>query len=154
MFIIKRLPEFDEWFEGLRDRMTSIRLGVRLDKVQRGNLGDVKPVGDGVFEMREFFGPGWRMYYVQHGAVLIVMLGGGDKSREAQINSSWRAITRIGRSAALLFLQITRYLLQKAPCIPSQFERRASTRINLRFPSQASDIATAKKLAATLVFKE
>ena len=188
MFIIKRLPEFDEWFEGLRDRITSICLGVRLDKLQRGilgkrgsihrgarslelgglrrwfsckyldiccinrlaahpnssaahpreliraSLGDVKPVGDGVFEMREFFGPGWRMYYVQHGAVLIVMLGGGDKSREAQINSSWRAITRIGRSAALLFLQITRYLLQKPPCSPSQFERRASTRINPRSP--------------------
>jgi putative addiction module killer protein len=100
MFTIKRLPEFDEWFDDLRDRMTSIRLGVRLDKAQRGILGDVKPVGDGVFEMREFFGPGWRMYYVQHGAVLIVMLGGGDKS------------------------------------------------------SQASDIAAAKKLAATLVFTE
>jgi putative addiction module killer protein len=64
MFTIKRLPEFDEWFDGLRDRTTSIRLGVRLDKVQRGILGDVTPVGDGVFEMREFFGPGWRMYYV------------------------------------------------------------------------------------------
>jgi putative addiction module killer protein len=83
MFTIKRLPEFDAWFEGLRDRMTRIRLGVRLDKLQRGILGDVKPVGDGVFEMREFFGPGWRMYYVQHGAVLIVMLGGGDKSSQA-----------------------------------------------------------------------
>ncbi len=82
MFTIKRLPEFDEWFEGLRDRTTSIRLGVRLDKAQRGILGDVKSVGDGVFEMREFFGPGWRMYYVQHGTVLIVMLGGGDKSSQ------------------------------------------------------------------------
>ena len=100
MFTIKRLSEFDDWFENLRDRMTCIRLGVRLDKLQRGILGDVKSVGDGVFEMREFFGPGWRMYYVQHGAVLIVMLGGGDKS------------------------------------------------------SQASDIAAAKKLATSLVFKE
>ena len=100
MFIIKRLPEFDAWFDGLRDRTTSIRLAVRLDKVQRGLLGDVGPVGDGVFEMREFFGPGWRMYYVQHGAVVIVMLGGGDKS------------------------------------------------------SQTSDIAAARKLAASLVFKE
>ncbi len=100
MFTIKRLPEFDEWFDGLRDRTTSIRLGVRLDKVQRGILGDVKPVGDGVFEMREFFGPGWRMYYVLHGAILIVMLGGGDKS------------------------------------------------------SQTSDIAAAKTLATTLIFKE
>ena len=100
VFIIKRLPQFDAWFDGLRDRTTSIRLAVRLDKVQRGILGDVRPVGDGVFEMREFFGPGWRMYYVQHGAVLIVMLGGGDKS------------------------------------------------------SQTSDIAAARKLAASLVFKE
>ena len=55
----------------------------RLEKAQKGNLGDVKPVGEGVFEMREHFGPGWRMYYVQHGAVLIVMLGGGEKSTQA-----------------------------------------------------------------------
>lgn len=82
MVTIKRLPEFDEWFDGLRDRTTRIRLAVRLDKVQRGILGDVKPVGDGIYEMREFFGPGWRMYYVQQGAVLIVMLGGGDKSSQ------------------------------------------------------------------------
>ena len=83
MITVKRLPEFDAWFEGLRDRETKIRLARRLDKAQRGNLGDVQSVGDGVIEMREFFGPGWRMYYVQHGAVLIVMLGGGDKSSQA-----------------------------------------------------------------------
>ena len=82
MVTIKRLPEFDEWLDSLRDRTTRIRLAVRLDKVQRGILGDVKPVGDGIYEMREFFGPGWRMYYVQQGAVLIVMLGGGDKSSQ------------------------------------------------------------------------
>lgn len=46
-------------------------------------MGDVKPVGEGVWEMREFFGPGWRMYFVQRGAVLIVMLGGGDKLTQA-----------------------------------------------------------------------
>jgi putative addiction module killer protein len=63
--------------------MTRVRLARRLDKAQRGNLGDVKPVGEGVFEMREFFGPGWRMYYVQRGETLIVMLGGGDKSSQA-----------------------------------------------------------------------
>ncbi len=49
----------------------------------QGQFGDVKPVGDGVFEMREHFGPGWRMYYVQHGDVVIVMLGGGDKATQA-----------------------------------------------------------------------
>ena len=84
MFTIKLSPEFDTWFEGLRDRTTRIRLAVRLDKAQRGNLGDVKPVGEGVFEMREHFGPGWRLYYVQHGTVLVVMLGGGDKSSQAR----------------------------------------------------------------------
>lgn len=52
-------------------------------KAQLGNLGDVRPVGEGVFEMREHFGPGWRMYYVQRGEVLIVMLGRGDKSTQA-----------------------------------------------------------------------
>ena len=51
--------------------------------MQSGKLGDVKPVGGGVFEMREHFGPGWRMYYVKRGSVLIVVLGGGDKSSQS-----------------------------------------------------------------------
>lgn len=83
MYSIKPLPEFTAWLNGLKDGMTHRRLARRLEKAQKGNLGDVKPVGDGVFEMREHFGPGWRMYYVQHGAVLIVMLGGGEKSTQA-----------------------------------------------------------------------
>ena len=63
----------------------------RLEKAQRGNVGDVKPVGDGVFEMREFFGPGWRMYYVERGGSLIVMLGGGDKgTQQADISAAKR----------------------------------------------------------------
>ena len=66
--------------------MTRLRLGRRLDKAQRGNLGDVKPVGGGIFEMREHFGPGWRMYYTRRGDTLIVMLGGGAKrSQKADI---------------------------------------------------------------------
>ena len=83
MYTIKRPPEFDEWLGGIKDTMTRIRLGVRLDKAQRGLMGDVKPVGGGVIEMREFFGPGWRMYYVEHKGVLIVMLGGGTKSTQS-----------------------------------------------------------------------
>lgn len=84
MITVKRLPEFDAWLDGLRDRETRIRLARRLDKAQRGILGDIKPVGNGVFEMREFFGPGWRMYFVQRGAVLVVMLGGGDKTSQTR----------------------------------------------------------------------
>lgn len=82
MYSIRQLPEFAAWIGGLKDKPTQIRLARRLDKVQRGILGDVKSVGDGVFEMREHFGPGWRMYYVLRGTVLIVMLGGGDKSTQ------------------------------------------------------------------------
>jgi putative addiction module killer protein len=82
MFLIKRTDEFNDWLSGIRDGMTQRRLVKRLRKVTLGNLGDVTPVGNGVFEMREHFGPGWRMYYIQHGSVLIVMLGGGDKSTQ------------------------------------------------------------------------
>jgi len=86
MFTVKTLPEFDTWLNGLKDRTTRLRLSRRLDKAQRGSLGDVKPVGDGVCEMREHFGPGWRMYYAKRGDTLIVMLGGGDKgSQETDI---------------------------------------------------------------------
>jgi putative addiction module killer protein len=66
----------------IKDAQTRIRLNKRLDKVQRGLLGDVSPVGDGVYEMREFFGSGWRMYYVERDGLLIVMLGGSDKSTQ------------------------------------------------------------------------
>ena len=84
MNTIKRMPEFDRWLVGIRDGMTRIRLAKRLDKAQRGLLGDVAPVGEGVMEMREFFGPGWRMYYVEQNGMLIVMLGGGDKSTQSE----------------------------------------------------------------------
>lgn len=84
MYTVKRMPEFDEWLASLRDSMTRIRLARRLEKVQRGLLGDVAPVGEGVSEMREFFGPSWRMYFVERDGMLIVMLGGGDKSTQSK----------------------------------------------------------------------
>ncbi len=82
MYTVIETDTFQRWVDGLRDMPTRIRLRRRLGKAMRGNLGDVKVVGDGVWEMREFFGPGWRLYYVQRGDVLIVMLGGGDKSSQ------------------------------------------------------------------------
>ena len=82
MFTIKRTDEFNTWLLSLKDGVTHRRLVARLRKASIGNLGDVKPVGGGVFEMREHFGAGWRMYYIQYGAVLILMLGGGDKSTQ------------------------------------------------------------------------
>lgn len=62
MLILKTTPEFDRWLAGIRDRMVVQRLNTRLRKATLGHLGDVKPVGGGVYEMREHFGPGWRMY--------------------------------------------------------------------------------------------
>jgi len=83
VFIVKLTEEFTDWLSGIKDAMTRRRLARRLERAQLGHLGDVKPVGEGVMEMREFFGPGWRMYYIQRGRVVIVMLGGGDKSTQA-----------------------------------------------------------------------
>ncbi|MBM7423849.1 MULTISPECIES: type II toxin-antitoxin system RelE/ParE family toxin [Spongiibacter] len=89
MYTIKRLDEFDDWLNGLKDSTTRLRLSRRLEKASRGLLGDTSSVGDGVFEMREFFGPGWRMYFVERGETLIVMLGGGDKSsQQADIDAA------------------------------------------------------------------
>jgi len=98
VYRVIQLPEFSHWLCGLRDGMTRLRLARRLERVQNGLLGDVVPVGNGVWEMREFFGPGWRMYYMQHGSMLIVMLGGGDKS--TQPSDIARAI-RLSRQISL-----------------------------------------------------
>jgi putative addiction module killer protein len=81
-YTIKQLPQFSDWLKGLKDGMTRQRLIKRLRKASLGNLGDVEPVGDGVFEMREHFGPGWRLYYVVREKTIVIMLGGGDKSTQ------------------------------------------------------------------------
>jgi len=83
MYTVKETPQFQDWLGGIRNLKTRIKLAARLVKARNGNLGDVKPVGDGLYEMREHFGPGWRMYYVKRGRVIIVMLGGGDKSTQS-----------------------------------------------------------------------
>lgn len=82
MFIVNRTEEFSQWLDSLKDKVTKAKLIRRLQKVEHGLLGDVGPVGDGVSEMREHFGPGWRIYYIQRGPVLLLMLGGGDKSSQ------------------------------------------------------------------------
>jgi putative addiction module killer protein len=83
MYQVETTEAFDQWIASVKDSLTRRRLVRRLEKAQQGNLGDVKAVGEGVWEMREFFGPGWRMYYIQQGDVLIVMLGGGDKTSQS-----------------------------------------------------------------------
>ena len=94
MYTVIETDTFRHWVDGLRNMPTRIRLRRRLDKAIRGNLGDVQAVGEGVWEMREFFGPGWRLYYVQRGDVLIVMLGGGDKSSQARDIAAAKALAK------------------------------------------------------------
>lgn len=94
MIEIKTTPDFDAWMNGLRDGLTRLMLAARLRKASFGLLGDVQPVGANVMEMREHFGPGWRMYYVQRGSVLIVMLGGGDKSSQSSDIANAQALAQ------------------------------------------------------------
>ena len=82
MKLIYTTQAFDLWFGSLKDKLAARRIQARIDRAEEGNFGDHKAVGEGVYEMREHFGPGWRMYYIQRGSVLIVMLGGGDKSTQ------------------------------------------------------------------------
>ena len=82
MYTILETDQFSSWLSGLSDSMTRLRLIKRIRKASLGNLGDIKSVGDGIFEMREFFGPGWRMYYTEKNGSIIFMLGGGDKSSQ------------------------------------------------------------------------
>ena len=84
MYTVLETDEFSTWLGGLKEHATRIRLARRLNKARLGNLGDINPVGEGVMEMREFFGPGWRLYYVERAGALVIMLGGGDKSTQAR----------------------------------------------------------------------
>lgn len=82
MYSVIETEEFSEWLAGLKDVTMRLRWIKRLRRASLGQLGDVKPVGDGVWEMRELFGPGWRMYDVHRGDIIVLMLGGGDKSTQ------------------------------------------------------------------------
>jgi putative addiction module killer protein len=82
MIQIQQTEAYANWFSGLRDRIARARIDVRIRRLSLGNAGDVKPVGDGVSELRVDHGPGYRIYFVQRGEVLIVLLAGGDKSTQ------------------------------------------------------------------------
>ena len=78
-----RVP-FGEWLDSLRDRNVRVRIKSRLDRVEQGNLGDFKSVGQGVFELRINYGSGYRLYFGQVGLTIVVILIAGDKSTQEQ----------------------------------------------------------------------
>ena len=75
---------FDKWFSDLKDLQGRARIQARIDRAELGNLGDAKPVREGVVEMRIHVGPGYRVYLTQCGVEIIVLLAGGDKGSQAK----------------------------------------------------------------------
>lgn len=80
MIEVRATPDYDAWFDGLRDTKVRQRVQIRIRRVSLGNFGDVKPVGQGVSELRIPYGPGYRVYFVRRGAV--ILLTGGTKDTQ------------------------------------------------------------------------
>jgi len=89
MFSIKPLPEFTAWLDGLKDSSVRGLVVARIKRLERGLMGDVEPVGEGVSELRIHVGAGWRVYFTQRGGHVVVLLVGG--SKRSQKNDIKRA---------------------------------------------------------------
>jgi putative addiction module killer protein len=84
MIEIRKTEIFAKWIDSLQDIRGRARIQARIERLAMDNPGDVKPVGEGVSEMRIDHGPGYRVYYIQHERTMIILLAGGDKSTQAK----------------------------------------------------------------------
>jgi len=84
MIEIRETEIYSRWFKSLRDRQSKARIDIRIRRLSTGNPGYVKPVGQGVSELRIDYGRGYRVYFVQRGETLIILLAGGDKRTQEQ----------------------------------------------------------------------
>jgi putative addiction module killer protein len=75
---------FEDWLDGLRDAKAQAAVGARLLRLRLGNFGDCEPVGEGVYELRIHFGPGYRVYFARTGQTAVLLLLGGSKSTQAK----------------------------------------------------------------------
>jgi putative addiction module killer protein len=82
MLEVQKTEEFDEWLTDLADQKAKAKIASRIERLGFGNPGDVKPVGEGVSEMRVPYGPGYRIYFKQTGKSVVLLLCGGDKSTQ------------------------------------------------------------------------
>ena len=91
MIEVRQTEVFAKWLAKLRDREAKARILVRIRRLTLGNPGDMKPVGQGVSELRVDYGPGYRIYVAMRNERLVILLCGGDKSRQqADIKTAWR----------------------------------------------------------------
>ena len=81
---IRQTETYSKWFENLRDRQARARIDTRIRRLSLGNPGDVKPVGEGVSELRVDYGPGYRVYFTQRAQALVILLAGGDKRTQSR----------------------------------------------------------------------
>ncbi|NDV21687.1 type II toxin-antitoxin system RelE/ParE family toxin [Desulfovibrio sp. JC022] len=84
MNLLKQTHKFKKWLKKLRDNRAKARIMMRIKRAQNGNFGDSAPVGEGVSEMRIDYGPGYRVYYMQHKEKVYLLLSGGDKSTQQE----------------------------------------------------------------------
>ena len=84
MLTVLRTDIFIDWLNRLKDRRAAARIAVRIVRMEGGNFGDVEPVGEGVSEMRIDYGPGYRVYFIRPQRKIVLLLCGGDKSRQAR----------------------------------------------------------------------
>lgn len=91
---VRQTAVYAMWFAGLRDRAARTRIDIRVRRLSLGNPGDVNPVGEGVSELRVNCGPGYRVYFVQRGEEIVVLLAGGDKSSQARDISTAKSLAR------------------------------------------------------------
>ena len=84
MFDVRQTPRFMSWFRGLHDLQARARIEVRIRRLEIGNFGDVKSVGDGVSELRIPYGPGYRVYFARRGREVVLLLCGGDKASQSR----------------------------------------------------------------------
>lgn len=84
MLEVYQTDDFSRWFEKLKDRKAKARIQARIDRIELGNFGDVEPVGEGVSELRLFYGPGYRLYFTKRSSVVVILLTGGSKSSQAK----------------------------------------------------------------------
>ena len=82
MIEIRKTKKYAQWLDGLRDIKARARIQARVERLATGNAGDVKPVGEGVSELRIDYGPGYRIYFTKRGRELVILLAGGDKSTQ------------------------------------------------------------------------